>query len=113
MKSNSLGGVARQRSMGGPGPRPIEVSKVIIVCKSIPQSKKCLFRKKSKAHHLIRFFFSLYPFSPQNFFPQVPDASTQTIMMMQRQMEAMASELKQLRTKVMQSEVKNDLEFQR
>ena len=43
----------------------------------------------------------------------VVDGSAQTIIAMQKQMEAMASELKMLRTKVMQSEVKHDLEFQR
>ena len=34
MKSSSLGGAARQRSMGGPGPRPIEVNKAITDLKS-------------------------------------------------------------------------------
>jgi hypothetical protein len=43
----------------------------------------------------------------------VVDGSAQTILAMQRQMESMASELRMLRTKVMQSEVKHDLDIQR
>lgn len=85
--------------MGVPGPRPVEVRKPLL-------SSHIAVSLHINAILTLSLLL-------QSFFPVAVDGSAQIILAMQRQMESMASELKMLRTKVMQSEVKHDLDVQR
>ena len=109
-KSGNASSSGRQRSLGGAGPRPVEVKETdtLVLHQIAPSSQARLL-----SYHSLLLIHCIHDTIPQTFFPMVVDGSAQTILAMQRQMESMASELRMLRTKVMQSEVKHDLDIQR
>ena len=108
-KSGNASSSGRQRSLGGAGPRPVEVKTVTLALHQIAPSSQA----RLLSYHSLLLIHCIHDTIPQTFFPMVVDGSAQTILAMQRQMESMASELRMLRTKVMQSEVKHDLDIQR